>query len=66
MREEFFVVALGEISTLMRTARFRAMQRALHDCLGRVEHEPELQRGDQFGVERMAAIIEHGVRIALL
>jgi len=66
MGKEFFVVALGEISALVRAARFGAMQRTLHDCFGDVEHEPKLHRGGQFGVECKPAVIEHRIRMALL
>src|SRR5215469_16912822 len=66
VHQEFFIVALGEISSLVGASRFGAMQRALHDCFRHVKHEPELHRGNQFRVECKAAIVERCSRPSVL
>src|SRR4030095_11761494 len=57
--QKLAVIPLGEVSALMRPARFGSIQGTLNDGFRYVQHERKLQCRSQFGVEG-AAVIRHG------
>jgi hypothetical protein len=61
MRQELLIIPRWEVGALVRPPRFRAMQSALNDRLSYIHHRSEFQCGNQFGVERVASIIETDV-----
>ena len=64
--EKFFVVALGEIGALVRSAGLGALQSGLDHGFGNVEHEGKLEGGDEVGVEGERVIVERESGEALL
>ena len=61
MRQILFIITLGEVSALVRTARFLALQGGLDDRSSNIEHVGKLQCHGQFGVERVAVVFDGDV-----
>ena len=57
MGEILLIVALGKIAALMGAARFLAIERAMHNGLGDVEHEAEFERLRELGIEGARVVV---------
>ena len=57
MLEPVLVVSVGHVGAGVRAAALVAFQRAEDDGLSAVQHEAELQREDQVGVEDLALVV---------
>ena len=66
MRQEVLIVAGGEVGALVGAARLLAAQGRPDHGLGHVQHEGQLQGGDQLGVEGAAVVVERHAAEALL
>ena len=66
MLQEVVVVAVGEVGSLVRAARLRALQRRVRDRLADIEQEAELDRRRELGVEALAVVVDGDVLEALL
>ena len=65
MSQILVVVALGKITPLVGAARFLAIQRAMHDGLGDVEHEAKFERRGELGIEGPRVVVHREIAIAL-
>ena len=66
MCEEVFVVAGWKVGALVRPAGLFASERRVHDGLGHVEHEGQLQGGNPLSVEGPAVVVEAHIGETLL
>src|SRR5258705_7633033 len=56
--QEMLVVAFGKVGSLVRAAGFFSSQGGFDDRLRNVEHPRQLEQRQQFGIERVAVIVD--------
>src|SRR5437762_14187765 len=52
------IVTFREVCALVRPARLLPLECRLYQCFGNIDHELELERGSQLGVEAQAVIVQ--------
>ena len=58
MGQEILVIALRNIGSLVRAARFCSRERGMRDSLGHIQHEIKFERSYKFCVKGAAGIGE--------
>src|SRR6266571_5963527 len=60
--EKVLVVTFRKVSASVRAARLLTVERGVGDGLGHIQHEVELQSGNQLGVKYVALVFDRYVR----
>ena len=64
MFEPVCVVALGKVGAIVCPSTLFASEGSFDQCLGAIEHGPQLQRFSEVGIECWPVIVDAGVRVS--